>query len=100
MVELLTHDVSFRGVFVRTDTPPVLRQLVKIELVLPDKTLIGGHAMVVHVAPKQQGVPKGEGPVPGIGLQFWGPIENARAWEQFIHGLRQRERAGTAAAKT
>ena len=101
LVELLTHDVSFRGVFVRTDSPPVLRQLVKLELVLPPphKGVVSGHAMVVHVLPREEGRAKGEGPVPGVGLQFWGAIENAKEWELFIHDLKQRERQGNPAAK-
>lgn len=96
-IELLTNDVSFRGVFIRTDSPPTLRQLVKVELVLPEKVVVSGHAMVVHVTPTPQ--EKGEGAVPGIGLQFWGPLSNAREWERFVHGLKVREKAGMAAAK-
>jgi hypothetical protein len=98
MIEMLTNDVSFRGVFIRTDSPPALRQLVKVELVLPDKVVVSGHAMVVHVAALPAGAAKGEGQVPGIGLQFWGPIEHAKQWEQFIHALKQRQRTGTPAA--
>jgi hypothetical protein len=99
LVELLTNDVSFRGVFIRTDAPPSLRQLVRVELVLPDKVVVAGHAMVVHVSEREAGAAKGEGVIPGIGLQFWGPIEHGREWEQFIHGLKRREKAGTPAAK-
>ena len=99
VIELLTNDVSFRGVFIRTDSPPALRQLVKIELVLPEKVTVAGHAMVVHVAPAPEGGPDGEIVVPGIGLQFWGPLASAREWEQFIHQLKARQKAGLAAAK-
>lgn len=98
-IELLTNDVSFRGVFIRTDSPPTLRQLVKFELVLPSGVVVSGHAMVVHIAATAPDQPKGQGAVPGIGLQFWGPLANARDWEQLIHQLRARERAGMAAAK-
>jgi hypothetical protein len=96
-IELLTNDVSFRGVFIRTDAPPALRQLVKIELVLPTSVVVSGHAMVVHVA-ATDGLPKGECNIPGIGLQFWGPLAHQKEWEQFIHEVRQRERAGAATA--
>jgi hypothetical protein len=99
-IELLTNDVSFRGVFIRTDAPPALRQLVRIELVLPDNVIVSGHAMVVHVMMPTEDQPKGSGPVPGIGLQFWGSIERAREWERFVHDLKKRERAGLAMAKT
>lgn len=97
--EHLTNDVSHRGVFLRADVTPALRQLVKMELVLPSQEIVGGHAMVVHVAERPSGAAKGEGPVPGMGLQFWGPIDNARAWQQFIHELRVREKAGLPAAR-
>jgi len=96
-IELLTNDVSFRGVFIRTDSPPALRQLVKVELVVPESVTVSGHAMVVHVTPTPE--EKGEGAVPGIGLQFWGPLARAREWDQFIHKLKAREKAGLAAAK-
>ena len=99
-IELLTNDVSFRGVFVRTDAPPALRQLVKVELVLPEHVIVSGHAMVVHLAPRAEGASKGEGAVPGIGLQFWGPLDRAQEWHAFIHDLRARERAGMAAARS
>ncbi|MBX3219782.1 MAG: PilZ domain-containing protein [Labilithrix sp.] len=99
-IELLTNDVSFRGVFLRTDSPPALRQLMKVELLLPSGPVVSGHAMVVHVTNRPEGQPKGEGAVPGAGVQFWGPITHAREWEQFVHQLKVRERAGMAAAKT
>jgi len=99
MVELLTHDVSFRGVFIRTDSPPALRQLVKVEIQLPTQVIVSGHAMVVHVSPRVVGAAKGEGPVPGIGLQFWGPIEHGKEWEQYIHSLKAKEKAGMASSK-
>lgn len=98
-IELLTNDVSYRGVFIRTDSPPALRQLVKFELCLPGGRTVGGHAMVVHVTGAVSGAARGEGVVPGIGLQFWGPLEGAREWERFIYELRTRERAGMPAAK-
>lgn len=87
-IELLTNDVSFRGVFLRTDAPPALRQLVKVGLVLPDGAEVSAHAMVVHV------VEKGEDRVPGAGLQFWGPITNPKVWDQFVHDLKAKEKAG------
>ncbi len=99
MIEFLTNDVSFRGVFIRTDAPLALRQLVKLELLLPEKVIVTGHAMVVHVTPRAEGQAKGEGPVPGMGLQFWGPIDRAREWERFIHDLRARQKAGLSSAK-
>jgi hypothetical protein len=79
--ELLTDDVSFRGAFVRTDSPPRVRQLVKLELDLPDGRPIEAHAMVVHVRE-----PGGDG-IPGAGLQFWGQMSAQRDWERFVQDL-------------
>jgi hypothetical protein len=94
-LELLTNDVSFRGAFIRTDAPPSLRQLVKVSFAMPDGKLVSAHAMVVHV------VPPGEAAgdrVPGIGVQFWGPVNEAKAWEQFVYDLKVRDKKGTLAA--
>jgi hypothetical protein len=88
-VELMTNDVSFRGAFLRTDAPPALRQLVRVAFSLPGGELVQGHAMVVHlVAPGN-----GEG-IPGVGVQFWGPVQEAKAWEKYVYDLKVRERAG------
>ncbi len=78
---LLTGDVSEGGVFLRTDAPPPLMQLVQVQLVLP----IGGralvaHAMTVHVVPKDAA----PGRVPGIGVQLYALDRPTRdAWEAF-----------------
>lgn len=83
-IELLTNDVSFRGAFIRTDTPPALRQLVRVTFALPSGEVIEGHAMVVHVvAPGADG-----GQAPGAGVQFWGPLAHGKTWDQFIRELR------------
>jgi hypothetical protein len=78
---LVVQDVSQGGVFIRTDAPPPLLQLVQVHLVLP----IGGHAlsahgMTVHVV-EEEGI---HGRGPGIGVQFYGLDESTRlAWEAF-----------------
>jgi hypothetical protein len=93
-IELLTHDVSFRGVFVRTDAAPAVRQLVRLGLVLPDGEVVEAHAMVVYV------VPAGEDErVPGVGLQFWGKFEKAKQWEAFVQEVAAKHRTGTAPAR-
>jgi Tfp pilus assembly protein PilZ len=78
---LVTQDVSGGGVFVCTNSPPPLLQLVQVHLVLP----IGGHAlkahgMTVHVVdPENPG-----GRVAGIGVQFYGLYRATReAWDSF-----------------
>jgi hypothetical protein len=94
-IELLTNDVSYRGAFLRTDSPPALRQLVRVAFDLPDGgAVVGAHAMVVH-----HEAPDGVEKVPGVGIQFWGPIDEAKAWETFIHDLKQKEKAGVPSAR-
>ncbi len=93
-VELMTNDVSFRGAFVRTDAPPALRQLVRVAFVMPTGELVSAHAMVVHVVQ-----PDGQDNVPGIGVQFWGPVQEAKAWEKFVYDLKVRHKAGTPSSK-
>lgn len=93
-VELMTNDVSFRGAFLRTDAPPALRQLVKVAFVMPGGELVSAHAMVVHV------VPAGHGTIiPGAGVQFWGPVQESKAWEKYVYELKVRERAGVASSR-
>ena len=91
-VELITNDVSFRGAFLRTDAPPSLRQLVRVAFVMPGGELVSAHAMVVHV------VPPGSDSVPGVGVQFWGPVAEARAWEKYVYDLKVKQRAGIASS--
>lgn len=94
-VELLTNDVSFRGAFIRTDAPPNLRQLVKVAFDLPDGKHVECHAMVVHVVPAGDGAA-----VPGVGVQFWGPLAEKKAWEQYVYDLKMREKAGMPSSRT
>jgi len=87
-VELVTSDVSFRGAFIRTDAPPALRQLVKVAFAIPSGQLVSAHAMVVHIVE-----PGAEGTgAAGMGVQFWGPIQEARAWEQYVYELKVKGR--------
>lgn len=94
-VELMTNDVSFRGAFLRTDAPPALRQLVRVAFVMPGGELVSAHAMVVHV------VRPGDGSgIPGAGVQFWGPVQESKAWEKYVYERKIRERAGVASSRT
>jgi hypothetical protein len=86
-VTLETTDVSFKGLFVRTEDPPALRSLVRLRVALHDREF-EAHAMVVH---RTVGVSIDR--EPGIGLQFWGlagPDRNA--WDEFVRGLVQAKR--------
>jgi len=78
--ELTTEDVSFRGLFLRTDEPPALRQLVRVKLSLPPTNdEFTGYGMEVHV------VPPGGPRVAGVGVQFYG-VSGAEKnrWDAFI----------------
>ncbi len=97
-IDLLTNDVSFRGAFIRTDAPPALRQLLRVAFTLPNGgPVVSAHGMVVRIVTKGEGGDASR--VPGIGLQFWGPIDQPKSWEQFIHELKQREKAGLPSAR-
>jgi PilZ domain len=79
---LLTGDVSYGGVFLRTDAPPPLLQLVEVQLVLP----IGDHALAVHgMTVRVVGHDDPSGYDPGIGVQFYAVDQTTRdTWDTFI----------------
>ena len=80
-VPVLTGDVGFRGVLLRTDAPPPLRQLLLLRFELPpDGDAVELHGMAVwNVAP---GV---ESRTPGVGVQFYAvPPETQKRWNEFI----------------
>lgn len=84
--DLFSQDVSFRGLFLATDSPPPLRQLIRIETVLPPGgTPFATHGMVVHVV--SPGEPGAHGP--GFGVQFYGMGDERRAWEAFVQYIQQ-----------
>ena len=82
--ELVTDDVSFRGLFLHTDKPLPLRQLIRIEATLPpDGVPFATHGMVVH------SVPEGQGRAGGCGVQFYGMGDERRIWEKYIQHVQQ-----------
>lgn len=79
--ELETSDVSFKGLFLRTQDPPPVRSLVRLLVELP-KRKIEAHAMAVHSSES------------GVGLQFWGLAGPDRmAWDDFVRDLGESRRA-------
>jgi hypothetical protein len=82
-IALVTEDVSYRGVFLRTLSPPPKMQLLRLRLEVP--TMAKGivtNATVAHVAGP-------EARVPGAGLSFYGlDGEPRRQWEGFIQFVR------------
>jgi Tfp pilus assembly protein PilZ len=85
-VRLVTCDVSYRGLFLATDTPPTLRQLVRLEIQLSEGETLSLHAMAVHVVPPRD--PKGR--APGVGVQFYA-VDRAIAsrWGRYIDQVRR-----------
>lgn len=83
---LQTADVSYRGLFLCTDTPPSLRQLVRLEILLSESETLSLHAMAVHVVPAND--PKGR--ASGVGVQFYA-VDRASAsrWGRYIDQVRR-----------
>jgi len=81
-LEYLTGDVSYRGLFVCTDSPPVLRQLIRIEAVLPpDDTKFMSHGMSVFTLHPDNNDER----MPGVGIQYYAQsMSNRRTWETFV----------------
>lgn len=84
--KLYTGDVSFRGLFICTDNPPTLRQLISIELLLPpNDDLFTSHGMSVYVLEPGQEIDH----MPGVGVQFYAQAEaQRRQWEQFVASIK------------
>ncbi|MFO0625870.1 MAG: PilZ domain-containing protein [Polyangiales bacterium] len=85
-VRLVSCDVSYRGLFLATDTPPTLRQLVRLEILLSDRETLTLHAMAVHLVPPND--PHGR--VPGVGVQFYAVDRTAASrWGRYIDEVRR-----------
>jgi Tfp pilus assembly protein PilZ len=78
---LLTGDVGYRGLFLRTDDPPPLRQLLQVKLKLPpENDDLAVHAMAVFVVPAGS-----TGRAPGVGLQLYAVSgETRQRWDRFV----------------
>jgi hypothetical protein len=89
-VTLLTEDVSFRGLFLRTDAPPAVRRLLQIEMLIPpDDRPLRLHGTVVHVLrPGETGARS-----PGMGIELVGLNGDVKSlWEGFVSHLRPRRK--------
>lgn len=82
--DLTTEDVSFSGLFIRTDSPPQLRQLARIQLNLPPQNdPFLGYGMAVHIVDATTGAKQGR--AAGCGMQFYGVTgEEKERWDGFI----------------
>jgi hypothetical protein len=68
-----TANVSFKGLSVRMEEPPPVRNLVQLDIDLPSGRLTG-HAMVVHVSDKL------------VGLEFFGR-GLGQEWDDYVQSL-------------
>jgi hypothetical protein len=80
-------DASYRGLFLRMDEPPPVRQLVRLCVSLPGRDLVM-HAVVVRLVDDMLGRA-------GVGLRFFALNGHDKAdWEAFIaEALRELRRA-------
>ncbi len=86
-VHLATDDVSYHGLFLRTDTPPDLRELVRLSVDLPTGVTVTLHGMAVHVV--RPGDPRGR--LPGVGVQFYAVDRNTLStWSTMVRELARR----------
>lgn len=85
-VRLLTSDVSYRGIFIRTDTPPLLRQLVRLEIELAPGEMLSMHGMAVHVVKPGDKLRRD----PGVGVQFYAIDRDAGLrWRRFVDQIQR-----------
>jgi type IV pilus assembly protein PilZ len=68
--EEISTNISAGGMFIRTDTPPQLREMVKVSIELPGESEpIEAQAQVVHRVTREEG--RLTGRVAGVGVQFF-----------------------------
>jgi hypothetical protein len=79
-VETTVKNVCFRGMFLGTDDPPSLRQLIRVEMQLPPGNgIFSSHATVVRVADGTDGRPK------GVGIELFANDRSLMAmWDDFV----------------
>ncbi len=87
--EVMTEDVSFSGMFVRTDAPPPERGLIKIDIPVPGEVSpLALTAMVVHRIEPNPSLQR----IPGAGLQLYGVGSDMRdKWARYILSLRDKD---------
>jgi type IV pilus assembly protein PilZ len=67
--EEMTLNVSAGGLFIRTDAPPPLREIVVVSIELPDESApVETRAQVVHIVTREQA--RASGRPAGVGVQF------------------------------
>lgn len=90
---LLTSDLARGGLFIRTDAPAQLRELVEVKVEIDD----GGEPLDVVAVVRHRITPREaseRGVAPGMGVQFYGMSERAqRRWEQYSRKIEGRYEA-------
>ncbi|MEZ4270855.1 MAG: PilZ domain-containing protein [Myxococcota bacterium] len=80
--KLLSEDISFNGVFIRTDNSPPIRSFIKMKFprtLFPQDFMLS--AMVVHNVPPRNRL----GRSPGFGVELYANSTAAEAiWNQFV----------------
>src|SRR5687767_13287668 len=83
-----TEDVSFSGLFVVVEVELASRQLVVVDVELPEGGIFSAHAMVAFIRAA------GPGRRAGAGLKFFGLDREALGrWVKFVRAVRERELA-------
>ena len=84
---LLTDHVGPRGVFIRTDSPPPVMELLRIEFVLPpSSTKVVMHGMVTQIV-----LPQSKHSAPGVEIAFFAKGgEPGRLWDRFIQHVKEK----------
>ena len=79
--DVVTEDIGLRGLFVRTDRAPALRQLVRVRITLPPD----GRVLVVHCMVVDRVAPGTPGRAAGADLQLYA-IDRATegAWHELL----------------
>lgn len=82
-----TVDVSRGGVFVQSEMPRAIRQLVRLKLEVPPVGApVEVHGMVVHVITPDEA--SANGTTPGMGIEFFGFGGDPRQiWEDFLRSV-------------
>ncbi|NOZ85143.1 MAG: hypothetical protein GXP49_02545 [Deltaproteobacteria bacterium] len=86
--KVYTYDISRHGVFLKTDRPKPVRQLLQLMLELPNGKKLEVMGMVARsIGPDEPG-PTG----PGMGIDFFTLSANAKSgWDDFVLGLKDKK---------
>jgi len=94
--DLVTSDASRHGVYLRTDSPRPVRQLLQLKFQLPDGAALEVMGMVARSVPPAEAGDQG----PGMGVDFFAMSKGARdVWENFVRELTRAAKAIEAQAK-